>query len=177
MTSLRQFKAADMFRFNNVNLDPLTETYNVAFYLQYLGRWPEYCHMALGPHGRPMGYILGKSEFFGDNKPESWHGHVTAVTVAPEARRLGLATQLMTLLEHTAERVDNCYFVDLFVRESNKVAVEMYRKFGYSIYRQVIGYYSGEEDAYDMRKALSRDVDKKSIIPLPNPVHPSELDG
>ena len=52
----------------------------------------------------------------------------------------------------------------------------MYTKMGYSVYRQVIGYYSGEEDAYDMRKALSRDVEKKSIIPLPHPVHPDELD-
>ena len=63
-----------------------------------------------------------------------------------------------------------------FVRKSNALAIGMYSKMGYSIYRQVIGYYSGEEDAYDMRKALSRDVDKKSIIPLPHPVHPDELD-
>ncbi|KAG8464375.1 hypothetical protein KFE25_003438 [Diacronema lutheri] len=175
MTTLRPFEAADMFRFNNVNLDPLTETYTVSFYLQYLGRWPEYCHMALGPHGRPMGYVLGKSESFG-NQPESWHGHVTAVTVAPEARRLGLATQLMDLLEYTSEHADRCYFVDLFVRASNKVAVDMYRKLGYSIYRQVIGYYSGEEDAFDMRKALPRDVHRRSIVPLPEPVYPSDLD-
>ena len=47
---------------------------------------------------------------------------------------------------------------------------------GYSVYRQVIGYYSGEEDAYDMRKPLSRDVDRKSAIPLPHPVHPDDLD-
>lgn len=164
-----------MFRFNNINLDPLTETYTVSFYLQYLGQWPEYCHMALGPHGRPMGYVLGKAEWLG-NQPESWHGHVTAVTVAPEARRLGLATQLMGLLESTAEHTDDCYFVDLFVRASNKVAVEMYRRLGYSIYRQVIGYYSGEEDAYDMRKALPRDVHKRSVVPLPEPVYPGELD-
>ncbi len=85
----------------------------------------------------------------------------------------------------------------------------MYTKFGYSIYREVIGYYMGEENAYgafiasslfevtavngshsflerfrilfvctcaDMRKALSRDVQKKSIIPLPHPVHPGEFD-
>jgi len=52
----------------------------------------------------------------------------------------------------------------------------MYKKFGYSVYRQVIGYYSGDEDAYDMRKAMSRDVAKKSIIPLPHPVNPSEID-
>jgi N-terminal acetyltransferase B complex catalytic subunit len=110
------------------------------------------------------------------------------------------------------------YFVDLFVRVSNNLAINMYTKFGYSVYRQVIGYYSGEEDAYgalqpaaaacvcvepvcsmchahmsiarlfmcrywltfcmvaDMRKALARDIDKKSIIPLDHPVNPEDLD-
>ena len=68
------------------------------------------------------------------------------------------------------------YFVDLFVRKSNGLAIGMYSAMGYSVYREVIGYYSGEENAYDMRKALSRDVDRKSIIPLPNPVHPDDLD-
>lgn len=70
----------------------------------------------------------------------------------------------------------NGYFVDLFVRQSNKVAIGMYEKFGYSIYRRVLGYYSGEEDAYDMRKALPRDTAKKSIIPLTRPIQPHELE-
>ena len=38
------------------------------------------------------------------------------------------------------------------------------------VYRTVLDYYSSgqdsEEDAYDMRKALSRDKDKRSMIPL-----------
>jgi hypothetical protein len=44
--------------------------------------------------------------------------------------------------------------------------------------RRVIGYYSGEspEDALDMRKALPRDKDKRSIIPLEHPVYPEELE-
>lgn len=44
----------------------------------------------------------------------------------------------------------NAYFVDLFVRASNSVAINMYKKFGYIIYRRVLGYYSGleEEDAF-----------------------------
>lgn len=66
--------------------------------------------------------------------------------------------------------------MDLYVRASNSLAISMYTKFGYSIYRRVIGYYSGEEDAFDMRKALARDVHKKSIIPLPHPVHPGPDD-
>jgi len=66
--------------------------------------------------------------------------------------------------------------VDLYVRISNASAIEMYNKFGYTIYRQIIGYYSGEEDAFDMRKALARDVHKKSIVPIPHPVYPGEND-
>lgn len=77
----------------------------------------------------------------------------------------------------------------------------MYTKLGYIVYRTIIDYYSGdkEEDAYgkwtlskhrflyntspklyskylipDMRKAMSRDKDKKSMIPLKHPVHCEE---
>lgn len=42
---------------------------------------------------------MGKAEGYGDN----WHGHVTAVTVAPEFRRLGLAKKLMDSLETVSE--------------------------------------------------------------------------
>lgn len=49
-------------------------------------------------------------------------------------------------------------------------------QFGYSIYRTVLGYYSGDENAYDMRKAMSRDKDGKSVIPLTRPIHPHELE-
>lgn len=49
-------------------------------------------------------------------------------------------------------------------------------QFGYSIYRTVLGYYSGDENAYDMRKAMSRDKEGKSVIPLTRPIHPHELE-
>ena len=54
----------------------------------------------------------------------------------------------------------------------------MYEKFGYVKYRRVLGYYSGDdpEDAFDMRKALPRDIKKKSIIPMDRPVLPEELE-
>ena len=38
------------------------------------------------------------------------------------------------------------WFCDLFVRVSNKVAHEMYGKLGYTVYRRVLDYYSGERD-------------------------------
>ncbi|KAJ3248187.1 N(alpha)-acetyltransferase 20, NatB catalytic subunit [Chytriomyces hyalinus] len=157
------------------NLDPLTETYNISFYLGYLAQWPDYFVMAQSASEARMGYIMGKAE--GDG--ELWHGHVTALTVAPEYRRMQLAKRLMDVLEHISDKMYNAYFVDLFVRESNSVAIGMYTQFGYSIYRTVLGYYSGSgdsENAYDMRKALPRDKLKKSIIPLKHPVKPEDLE-
>jgi len=43
---------------------------------------------------------MGKAE----GSAENWHGHVTAVTVAPEYRRLGLAAKLMHSLEDISEK-------------------------------------------------------------------------
>ena len=84
----------------------------------------------------------------------------------------------MEYFEDVSIQTYNAFFVDLFVRASNTLAIKMYEKFGYSTYRRVLGYYSGEvpEDALDMRKALPRDVEKESIIPLDHPVKPWELE-
>lgn len=49
---------------------------------------------------------MGKAE--GSVAREEWHGHVTALSVAPEFRRLGLAARLMDMLEEISER---CGFV------------------------------------------------------------------
>jgi GNAT superfamily N-acetyltransferase len=57
--------------------------------------------MAIGPGNQVMGYILGKAEGEG----RLWHGHVTAVTVAPDFRRQHLAQKLMKLLEDVTEKV------------------------------------------------------------------------
>jgi N-terminal acetyltransferase B complex catalytic subunit len=172
MTTTRQFRCEDLFRFNNVNLDPLTETYQMSFYLQYLSTWPDFFQAEAHPSGNLMGYVMGKAE----GERELWHGHVTAVTVAPEFRRRGLGRKLMNSLESTSEHVFDAYFVDLFVRVSNALAIGMYEAFGYSVYRRVLGYYSGTEDAFDMRKALPRDKEKKSVVPLQHPVLPEDLE-
>lgn len=177
MTTLRQFCLDDLLRFNPINLDILTETYNGSFYMSYLSTWPESFVVAESLHGQLMGYVLGKAEGEGPQ----WHAHVSAVTVAPQFRRLGLAQTLMDYFEQVSIHTYNAYFVDLFVRSSNHLAIQMYQNFGYSTYRRVLGYYSGfgaegSEDALDMRKALPRDVDKVSVVPLDRSVQPEELE-
>ncbi|CAG0895351.1 unnamed protein product, partial [Cyprideis torosa] len=175
MSIVRPFTCDDLFHFNAVNLDPLTETYGLNFYLQYMAHWPEFMMVSESAAGQIEGYIMGKCEGSG----ESWHGHVTALSVAPEYRKLGLAAKLMAQLEDVSEK-KRAYFVDLFVRVSNKVAISMYQRLGYVVYRTVLEYYIGsssgdpDEDAFDMRKALSRDVEQRSIIPLPHPVRADE---
>ncbi|VDO18010.1 unnamed protein product [Brugia timori] len=59
----------------------------------------EYFQVCEHPNGEIMGYVMGKAE--GEN--EYWHGHVTAVTVAPTYRRLHLAARMMHALEEISE--------------------------------------------------------------------------
>ncbi|KAF7778455.1 hypothetical protein Agabi119p4_2800 [Agaricus bisporus var. burnettii] len=149
MSVLRPFKATDMFKFNNINLDIWTETYGIGFYLSYLSRWPDLCCVQESPNGQMMGYVLGKAEGAG----VEWHGHVTAITVAPEYRRLGLARKMMNLLELVSDELYKGFFVDLY--EGERVLWEF-------------GEWEGgrdDEDAFDMRKPLSRDPNRISVRP------------
>lgn len=84
------------------------------------------------------------------------------MTVSPSARRLGHATKLTEALEKQCEAAD-AWFLDLFVRVENTVALELYRGMGYSVYRKIVGYYNDEADAYDMRKSLRRDKNNGTI--------------
>ena len=97
--------------------------------------------------------VLGKAEGSGNE----WHGHVTAITVAPEYRRLFLARKMMALLELVSDHSYKGFFVDLYVRCNNAVAMTMYEGLGYSVYRRVREYYGtlgvgkggrDEEDAF-----------------------------
>ena len=93
-----------------------------------------------------------------------WHAHITALTVAPEARRLGIGKILSEQLEAAADANDS-WFVDLFVRRSNERAIIFYKNMGYSVFRVVKDYYGDHatdpsqagEDAFDMRKPMRRD--------------------
>ncbi|GAA6025897.1 hypothetical protein JCM11491_001729 [Sporobolomyces phaffii] len=171
MSLLRPFSALDLFSFNGINLDVWTETYGVNYYLSYMSTWPDLFSVVesaggsskqvgtltsgssggtcgRGEGGELMGYVMGKTE----GRGKDWHGHVSAITVSPSHRRLGLASMMMDLLESVSAR-EHGWFVDLFVRESNDLAIGLYQSLGYMIYRRVVGYYGGgprepDEDAF-----------------------------
>ncbi|KAI4167344.1 MAG: hypothetical protein LQ343_007305 [Gyalolechia ehrenbergii] len=175
MTTIRPCSPADISKLNLCNLDPLTENYARSFYFDYLAKWPSMFIVAENQKGQIVAYVMGKVEedpdfikIMGD-KYLPWHGHVTALTVAPQYRQMGLAKQLTAQLDRACEQ-EHAWFMDLFVRVSNKTAINMYKKMGYSVFRRVVGYYSDDptgkgtsEDAFDMRKSLSRDKKKRYI--------------
>ena len=47
----------------------------------------------------------------------------------------------MNYLEDITDKTHDAWFVDLFVKPSNAIAVGFYRKIGYEVYRTVTGYY------------------------------------
>ncbi|KAK0247989.1 N-alpha-acetyltransferase 20 [Friedmanniomyces endolithicus] len=178
----RPMTPMDLLKFNPCNLDHLTETYNIGFYLDYFTRWPNLCKVIENENGQIEAYILGKVEAspfpapiepydpslkiyqkkFSNYLP--WHAHITCLTVAPSARRLGHATKLSEALEQVGDEQD-AWFVDLFVRVENEAAIKLYEKMGYSIYRRIIDYYNDGSDAFDMRKPLKRDKLRKTVRP------------
>ena len=62
MSTIRQFSIFDMLKFNNVNLDILTETYSTNFYGKYIAVWGEYNVCAENRSGKIEGYVLGQVE-------------------------------------------------------------------------------------------------------------------
>lgn len=56
MTTIRAMVPDDLLRISACNLDPLTETYNIGFYLEYLTKWPDLCRVVEGMDGEIEGY-------------------------------------------------------------------------------------------------------------------------
>ncbi|CAR24366.1 N-acetyltransferase domain-containing protein [Lachancea thermotolerans] len=175
MTTVQPFEATDLLSLNHVNLDVLTENFPLEFYLEYLIVWPELFFESqevtkpkAGGQHEISGYMMAKTE----GKGPEWHSHITAVTIAPEFRRIALASGLCSALETiTDNQPHNVNFIDLFVKCDNGLALKLYEKLGYSVFRRVVGYYNSsadsyptglnkihdDKDAFDMRKAMARD--------------------
>lgn len=68
------------------------------------------------------------------------------VACAPDRRRSGAAQALLEYL-HNWCRVQHAEQMFLEVRTKNKGAIELYRRFGFSICGRRVGYYSNGDDA------------------------------
>lgn len=158
----------DIFSMDIANLDSKSENFTLDYYLYYMAHHPfEFVSLRqFSTAGRcqplmenpVIGYIFGKLEV-----KEKLCMHVSALSIGPAFRTAGLGTALLLLLELNGNNLSAC-FSDLYVRDSNYVAANFYKKNGYSVYRKVLGYYGGPiEDAYDMRKPLLADPEGECL--------------
>lgn len=56
MATFRRFHPHDVDKFSKCNLDPLTETYELGFYLQYHAKWPSLFQVCEDKDGNIVGY-------------------------------------------------------------------------------------------------------------------------
>lgn len=84
---------------------------------------------------------------------EDGSAHLTTIGVAPEHRRRGLATKLLTHTED-ALRHRGVRTIVLEVRVSNTTAQGLYREAGYSVVQRLAKYYNNGEDCFLMLKSL-----------------------
>lgn len=81
-------------------------------------------------------------------------GRILTLDIVPEARRHGLASQLMSQAEERI-RKHGCTEMYLETAVNNQPAIKLYRKLGYEILRTLPEYYHAQGlDAFLMGKAL-----------------------
>lgn len=172
MYTVDLFSTHSLFNFYLPNLDYKTESFSFQYYLYYFLNHSQDCFLVNNLNNEVIGYMIGKHEGLNEN----FHTHITALSVAPTYRKLGVANKLIKYLEFNGNKND-AYFVDLFVRKTNQNAIMFYLGHKYIVYRTILDYYlNPSEDAYDMRKKLLKDEKGLSIIPLKEPVKFSDID-
>lgn len=166
----------DVYSMDLTNLDRKSENFTFDYYLSYLLYHPydfftvRNMNMINLPKNSDMiytnpiiAYIFGKRE-----AKEQLCFHLSAISVSPSYRAAKIGTNLISIFEKMGEFY-GAYFVDLFVRESNYVAIRFYEKNGYAKYRKIIKYYEFPlEDAFDMRKSLPLDTGKELMGVAPD---------
>jgi ribosomal-protein-alanine acetyltransferase len=98
-------------------------------------------------HDRMVAFIVSIIEMDGV-------GHITALGVAPERQRRGLARLLLLEMEQSF-RLRGISTIRLEVRVENIAAIQLYESLGYSVAQRLQRYYSNGTDGFLMVKSLS----------------------
>jgi ribosomal-protein-alanine N-acetyltransferase len=152
--SIQLFEEKDLDDVVKINWTCLPENYDNSFFLTLFYHYPKTFVVANQVGKGVIGYIMGRIETgFSELKRFSLtrKGHVVSIAVLPESRNKGVASSLLNkALEGFREYKVSEIFLE--VRESNKIAIDLYQKFGFNVSRQVKGYYRDGETAYIMTK-------------------------
>ena len=154
--TVRLFEEKDLEEVVRINWTCLPENYDNAFFLSLFYHYSK-TFVVAEQDGRIVGYIMGRIETgFSELKRFSLlrKGHVVSIAVLPEHRSKGMGS---SLLEKALEGFKEYQVSETFleVRESNKVAIELYKKFGFKITRRIKAYYRDGETASVMTRIMT----------------------
>lgn len=148
---IREFKPSDLETVLLINKTCLPENYPAYFFMQHHVNFPKSFLIAENDE-KIVGYVMCRVEHGLLHTKKIWgkKGHIISIAVIPEERHKGIGKALM---KKALEALKNVYKVDeyyLEVRVTNTVAINLYRKLGFSIVKRLKGYYLDGEDAFLM---------------------------
>jgi ribosomal-protein-alanine N-acetyltransferase len=145
----------DLQKVIHINRTCLPENYTDYFFIDLYRRFPE-TFIVAEQDGEIIGYImcrieLGLSNFgFGGLIKK---GHVVSIAVIPEYRRKGIGEALINRAIE-GMKLYNAKQCFLEVRMTNTPAINLYKKLGFQVTKNIRRYYADGEDAYVMSKKL-----------------------
>jgi [ribosomal protein S18]-alanine N-acetyltransferase len=119
----------------------------LATYLQRQGAFAVVAESS-SPDGTavPVGFIVAEVRRRGS-------GHIITIDVLPQARKVGIGSQLLLAAENRL-RDANCESVVLETAVDNKAALSFYKRHHYSVIKTWPRYYSNGVDAFVLKKDL-----------------------
>ncbi|XP_004776354.2 N-alpha-acetyltransferase 11 [Mustela putorius furo] len=175
--NIRNARPRDLVNMQHCNLLCLPENYQMKYYLYHGLSWPQLSYVAEDEAGRMVGYVLAKMEEDADDVP---HGHITSLAVKRSHRRLGLAQKLMDQAARAMVETFGARYVSLHVRRSNRAALRLYADaLGFRVSDVEPRYYADGEDAFAMRRDLSRLAEalRRGARGPPGPREPRDAAG
>lgn len=149
---IRRMIPSDIAKLNRVNLDKFTANFTPNFYFSLMNEYAPFCCCVEDLDGGIAGYIMGKIEYDQQTAAEdSWHGHISAISVSLEQRGRKIADALLAEFINTSFRLGARY-VDLYVFKGNEAALAFYRRHGFSQHLELENYYGPGRAALDLRK-------------------------
>lgn len=153
---LREFRASDLNAVVSINRRVLPENYPEWFFMEHHLSFPK-AFIVAEMNGELVGYMMNRVEYgwsYVNKGRAAKKGHVVSIGVLPQARRIGIATNMMLRGMNAMRAFYEAEEVFLEVRVSNTPAISLYKKLGFEIAGRIPRYYSDGEDAYIMARPL-----------------------
>lgn len=149
---IREANENDILVVMNINRVSLPENYSYAFFYSILKSYPK-AFLVAEFSGIIGGYIVSRVEHI-FSKFEKLRikraGHIVSIAVLPQYRGKGVGKAILIKCLEALKNMYRCDEAFLEVRVSNKTAIRLYEKIGFTILDIAHNYYIDGEDAYIM---------------------------